>query len=119
MCAWWQFERGADWRHPLGPTSSLEGLELHGVVHIAYCDAEAYAKWAKKDLPTEAEWEFAARGGLDRAAFAWGEELLFDGQHMAGIRGRANFPGKTCAAMAMKAPLPSVRFPRTAMGLMT
>src|SRR6516164_1401382 len=80
---WWQFRFGANWRRPYGPRSSIAGLHDHPVVHIAYRDAEAYAKWAGKDLPTEAEWEFAARGGLDRAEFAWGDELTPGGRHMA------------------------------------
>src|SRR4051812_28012503 len=82
-CTWWQFIFGADWRHPLGPDTSLEQLESHPVVHVAYRDAEAYAKWAGKELPTEAEWEFAARGGPDGAEFAWGDELTPAGRHMA------------------------------------
>jgi formylglycine-generating enzyme len=80
---WWTFMKGADWRHPYGPKSNINTADDHPVVHVAYADAEAYAKWAGKDLPTEAEWEFAARGGLDGAEFAWGHELAPGGAHMA------------------------------------
>jgi sulfatase modifying factor 1 len=80
---WWSFTFGADWRHPYGPRSSIEGLDDHPVVHIAYADAEAYAAWAGKSLPTEAEWEFAARGGLADAEFAWGEDFEPGGRPMA------------------------------------
>lgn len=73
---WWDYRLGANWRTPLGQGSSLEGLDDHPVVHIAFEDAQAYAAWVGKELPTEAEWEFAARGGLDRTEFAWGEELM-------------------------------------------
>lgn len=82
---WWTFIFGADWRHPLGPGSGLDSLDLwdHPVVQIAYPDAEAYSKWAGKDLPTEAEHEFAARGGLEGMDFAWGDELAPNGQMLA------------------------------------
>ena len=80
---WWTFLRGATWRQPYGPGSSIEGLEEHPVVHVAFADALAYAQWAGKDLPREAEWEFAARGGLDGAEFAWGAEFMPSGKPMA------------------------------------
>ena len=72
---WWSFVRDADWRHPYGPTSTIVDLEDHPVVHVAYADVEAFARWEGKTLPSEAEWEFAARGGLDGASYAWGEEF--------------------------------------------
>jgi formylglycine-generating enzyme required for sulfatase activity len=72
---WWSWVPGAQWRHPEGPGSTLHGLEQHPVTHVAYPDALAYAEWAGKALSTEAEWEFAARGGLEGATYAWGDEF--------------------------------------------
>jgi formylglycine-generating enzyme required for sulfatase activity len=80
---WWTLVPGADWRHPRGLRTSIDGLEAHPVVQVAWEDVEAYAGWADKELPTEAEWEFAARGGLDGAEYTWGDEFTPDGVHLA------------------------------------
>ncbi len=80
---WWHYVPGACWHRPEGPASDLAGREAHPVVHVSFEDAEAYATWAGKALPTEAEWEFAARGGLDGAQFCWGDAFTPEGRHMA------------------------------------
>lgn len=83
LVQWWDYRIGANWRQPLGPGSSVDGLEDHPVVHVSHADAEAFAAWAGKALPTEAEWEFAARGGLDGRDYAWGDELAPGGAMLA------------------------------------
>lgn len=80
---WWSWTPGAYWRRPEGPGSDIDGRQRHPVTHVSYVDAAAYAAWAGKALPTEAEWEFAARGGLDQAVFAWGNEFMPKGRHRA------------------------------------
>lgn len=82
---WWYNVEGADWAHPFGPESDIQGLGNHPVTHVSYRDAVAYCEWAGKRLPTEAEVEFAARGGLEQKRFVWGDELLPGGKHMCNI----------------------------------
>jgi formylglycine-generating enzyme len=94
---WWSYVKGADWRHPTGPKSSLKGKENYPVVQVAYADAEAYAKWAHKRLPTEAEWEFAARGGLAGKPYVWGEKFKLNGKYMANTF-QGHFPEKDTGA---------------------
>jgi len=113
---WWQFVFGAFWAAPLGPGSSIEGLEDHPVVHIAASDAEAYARWAGKSLPSEVEWEVAARGSLDGATYAWGEDYEPGGKAMAKTwRGR--FPSRNDAAPGLERTSPVRAYPPNGYGL--
>ncbi|HWK62894.1 MAG TPA: formylglycine-generating enzyme family protein [Eoetvoesiella sp.] len=116
---WWRYVPGADWRHPQGPGSSIEGKGNHPVVQVSYEDALAYAKWAGKRLPTEAEWEFAARGGLNQATYAWGNELAPDGQQQANYwdSKQGAFPVVSPKAGGAHGTMPVGTFPPNGYGL--
>ncbi|WP_270937347.1 formylglycine-generating enzyme family protein [Falsiroseomonas oryzae] len=116
MTHWWHWTPGAQWRHPEGPGSDLAGREEHPVVQVAYEDAEAYARWAGKALPTEAEWEFAARGGLDGAEFVWGDELAPGGVHMANTW-QGPFPWRNFSTDGFERTSPAGSFPPNGYGL--
>lgn len=113
---WWAFTFGATWEHPYGPDSTIAGLDQHPVVHIAYKDAEAYAAWAGKALPTEAEWEFAARGGLDGAEFAWGDVFTPDQRSMANTW-QGEFPHQNLKADGYERTSPVTAFPPNGYGI--
>jgi sulfatase modifying factor 1 len=114
--SWWTFSFGTDWRHPEGPKSNLDGLENHPVVHVAYEDAVAYATWSGKSLPTEAEWEFAARGGAPTTDYAWGDQLAPDGSMLANYWQGA-FPLVNEALDGWERTSPVRSFPPNAFGL--
>ena len=114
LSQWWRWTPGASWRHPDGPDSSLDGRHDHPVVHVAHEDAEAYAAWAGKTLPTEAEWEWAARGGLDGAAFVWGDEPERPGERLANYW-HGDFPWRHDDGYGSTAPVGS--YPANGYGL--
>jgi formylglycine-generating enzyme len=114
--AWWDWVPGADWRHPEGPGSTLNGRERHPVLHVAGEDVAAYAAWAGKEIPTEAEWEYAARGGHDGWPYAWGEELAPQGRMLANYW-QGQFPWQNLALDGFERTAPVGSFPPNGYGL--
>jgi formylglycine-generating enzyme required for sulfatase activity len=113
---WWRYLPRACWKRPQGPGSTINGRDRHPVVHVAYEDAQAYAAWAGKELPTEAEWEFAARGGLEGAVFAWGDEHVPDGKAMANSW-QGEFPWQNLRLDGFEGTSPVGSFPPNGYGL--
>jgi formylglycine-generating enzyme required for sulfatase activity len=113
---WWRQVDGADWRHPEGSQSDLAGREDHPVVHVSWNDAQAYCRWSGARLPTEAEWEYAARGGRSSAVFPWGDDLEPAGRHMMNVF-QGTFPGMNTAADGFAGTAPVDCFPPNGFGL--
>jgi formylglycine-generating enzyme len=113
---WWNYVHGANWRHPLGPRSNIKGEENYPVVHIAYADAQAYAKWAGKRLPTESEWEFAARGGVAGQPFVWGDTFRPNGKWMANTH-QGHFPNQDTGEDGHVGIAPVAQYPPNGYGL--
>jgi formylglycine-generating enzyme required for sulfatase activity len=113
---WWSYVKGADWRHPDGPGSSIKGKENYPVVQVSYDDALAYAKWAGKRLPTEAEWEFAARGGLAGKPFVWGDTFQPGGKFLANTF-QGHFPNSNVSSDGFNGTSPVTKFPPNGYGL--
>ncbi len=115
---WWCKVNGSDWLHPEGPDSNVEARPEHPVVHVSWRDAAEYCAWAGKRLPTEAEWEYAARGGLEQKTYPWGDELTPDGLHLCNIW-QGEFPNVDTAEDGYSAPAPVNAFPPNGYGFYT
>lgn len=116
LSLWWKWTKGADWKHPDGPQSNLDGKWQHPVVHIAYEDAAAYATWAGKRLPTEAEWEFASRGGKQQTRYSWGNEVTPGGKLLANTY-QGSFPSRNLKEDGFEGSAPVKSFPPNEYGL--